>query len=618
MAEPIRDMPLHILRTMFGYHEFRGQQRAIIEHLVDGGDALVLMPTGGGKSLCYQIPAVVRRGVAVVISPLIALMQDQVSALCQAGVRATFINSALSPEHAYRIEQQVPSNTFDLVYVAPERLVTPRFLQILDRTHLALFAIDEAHCVSQWGHDFRQDYLQLALLHKRYPHVPRIACTATADKITRRDIAKRLHMDSAKLFIDGFDRPNIRYRVTPKHNGRQQLLRFIRDEHADDSGIVYCMTRRRVEQTTSWLTDLGIKSLPYHAGLDSHLRQDHLHRFLYEEGLVVVATIAFGMGIDKPDVRFVAHLDVPKSPESYYQETGRAGRDGLAADAWMAYGYADAVQLRQLINRSEADEQHKKAEQQKLNALLGYCESVECRRRVLLSYFGDDLHTPCGNCDTCLEPVQTWNGTTAAQKALSCVYRTDQIFGAGYLTDVLLGTGGQRVRQFGHDQTSTFGIGKDLSKHQWLSVFRQLVASGIVAVDPEHGSLKLTGMARDVLRGDRQIQFRQDPKLPRKTNQRTIKHKQTVRPNHQLDDPLDHRLFEALRAKRRQIAHTQNVPPYVVFHDATLLEMVRVKPQHRDDLAQITGVGHTKLERYGQAFIDTIRATHTDGAIPTT
>ena len=598
------DLPLRILQSTFGYHCFRGPQRDIVQHVTGGGDALVLMPTGGGKSLCYQIPAIARSGVGIVVSPLIALMQDQVNALRQLGVRAALINSSLSPQEAYDVEQRVPHGEFDLVYVAPERLTTDRFLQLLDRTPLALFAIDEAHCVSQWGHDFRQDYLQLAVLGDRYPGVPRIACTATADGPTRRDIVKRLGLQHAKLFVSGFDRPNIQYSVVPKQNGRQQLLRFVQAGHAANSGIVYCMTRRKVEETARWLADHNLNALPYHAGLDRVMRQQHLHRFLNEEAVIVVATIAFGMGIDKPDVRFVCHLDVPKSLESYYQETGRAGRDGLPADAWMTYGFADAVQLRQLVVRSEADESHKRLEHQKLNALLGFCETTECRRHVLLRYFGDQPPGRCDNCDTCLRPVEAWDGTVAAQKALSCVYRTDQRFGAGYLTGVLLGDDDGRIRSFGHDHITTFGVGKDLSKKQWLSVFRQLVAAGLLTVDCEHGSLQLTAEANSVLKGQRQIHFRQDP-TPTRTAKTSKPPRSDVRRS--LTDPTDVRLFESLRAKRLELATAQNVPPYVIFHDATLLEMVRVKPQQTDELVEISGVGETKLKRYGQAFIETIR-----------
>lgn len=605
--------PREILRSVFGYHDFRDPQQAIIEHLIRGGDALVLMPTGGGKSLCYQIPAMLRNGVAVVISPLIALMQDQVSTLCQIGVRATYINSTLSAAEAFRIEKQIPNGAFDLVYVAPERLMTPRFLNVLDRSPLALFAIDEAHCVSQWGHDFRQDYLQLTILHQRFAHVPRIACTATADMATRRDIVLRLALENAKQFISGFDRPNIRYSVTPKRNGRQQLLRFIESEHKKDCGIVYCMTRRRTENTATWLAQQGLKALPYHGGLDRDIRQDHLHRFLNEEGLVMVATIAFGMGIDKPNVRFVAHLDVPKSIESYYQETGRAGRDGLPADAWMTYGFADAVQLRQLLGRSDADEQHKQLEQHKLNSLLGYCETIECRRDVLMRYFGDATKGGCHNCDTCLQPVHTWDGTIAAQKALSCIYRTEQRFGCGYITNVLLGIADERIRRFGHDRISTFGIGMELTKTVWLSVFRQLVALGMLTVDSEHGSLQLTEDAVDLLKGKRQIQLRTDPTPTRSKTPEAAKPKRSdIQCN--LTDPNDKRLFEALRTKRLELARNHNVPPYVIFHDATLLEMVRIKPKDRSDFATLTGVGRTKLDRYGPVFIETIHHVQSVGA----
>ena len=606
MSQSAVDTPLQILQSTFGYRDFRGQQREIIDHMVGGGDALVLMPTGGGKSLCYQIPAIARPGVGIVVSPLIALMQDQVHALRQLGIRAAYLNSTLGPSQSYRTEQEVAGGEFDLVYVAPERLVTPRFLHLLERTQLALFAIDEAHCVSQWGHDFRQDYLRLAVLHERFSQVPRIACTATADQITRQDITHRLGLENAQLFVGGFDRPNIRYTVTPKHNGRQQLLRFIESHHVGDSGIIYCMTRRRVEQTASWLSDQGRVVLPYHAGLDHRVRHDHLQRFRHEEAVIVVATIAFGMGIDKPDVRFVVHLDVPKSLEAYYQETGRAGRDGLPASAWMTYGLADAIQLRQLLNRSDADEQHRRIELEKLNAMLGYCETVRCRRDVLLRHFGQSQLTSCGNCDTCMEPIQTWDATVAAQKALSCVYRTDQKFGAGYLSDVLIGTDDQRIRDFGHDRTSTFGIGTQLTRSQWLSVYRQLVAAGLLCVDSAHGSLLLTHAATDVLKGNQRVSLRQDPVPTRKVKPRVAKQRR-LETQGVLCDPADRKLFDDLRAKRLELARAQNVPPYVVFHDATLLEIARLKPNGLDQLAQISGVGQKKLEKYGLVLLETIR-----------
>ncbi len=593
--------PLHILRTVFGYPSFRGQQEAVIRHVAAGGDALVLMPTGGGKSLCYQIPALVRPGVGVVVSPLIALMKDQVDALVQLGVRAAFLNSTLGAAEARRVEGQVARGGIDLVYVAPERLLTDRFLALLERAPLALFAIDEAHCVSQWGHDFRPDYLGLAVLHERFPGVPRVALTATADAPTRADIVERLRLQEARRFVSGFDRPNIRYRVVPKERPREQLLRFLEAEHRGDAGIVYCMSRRKVEETAEWLRARGWDAVPYHAGLDGAVRRAHQERFLLEEGVVVVATVAFGMGIDKPNVRFVAHLDLPKSMEAYYQETGRAGRDGLPADAWLAYGMADVVGLRRLLDASEADEAHKRVERQKLEAMLAYCETAECRRQVLLRYFGEELPGRCGNCDTCLDPVETWDGTEAARKALSCVYRTGQRFGVAHLVDVLLGNATERVVRWRHDRVSTFGIGRDLDARAWRSVFRQLAAAGLVAVDHErHGALRLTPRSRPVLRGEEQVRLRRDPAPARKA--RALR----VAPA-DLADPAELDLFERLRARRLELARAQGVPPYVIFHDATLREMVRMRPADLASLGRVPGVGQVKLDRYGEAFLEVLR-----------
>jgi ATP-dependent DNA helicase RecQ len=592
---------LDLLHTIYGYAAFRGQQAAVIEHLAAGQDALVLMPTGGGKSLCYQIPSLLRPGVGVVVSPLIALMQDQVDALRQLGVRASFLNSSLAAAEARAVEQQVRAGALDLLYVAPERLVTERFLGLLADAKLALFAIDEVHCVSQWGHDFRPEYLQLALLAERFPQVPRIALTATADGPTRRDIIARLGLEEARVFVSGFDRPNIRYRVVPKENGRRQLLSFLQDEHRGDAGIVYCLSRRKVEDTAAWLSEQGWTALPYHAGLDAGVRRRHQERFLREEGVVIVATVAFGMGIDKPDVRFVAHLDLPKSIEAYYQETGRAGRDGLPANAWLAYGLGDAIAVRQLLAGSDAEERQKRIEQQKLDALLGYCETTACRRQVLLHYFGDAHPGRCGNCDTCLEPVDTWDGLTVAQKALSCVYRTGQRFGAGHLIDVLLGRATERVHQLGHDALSTFGIGEELSVDQWRSVFRQLIAAGLLTIDLEgHGGLRLTHKSRPVLRGETGIRFRTDPK--KTTQPAAQKRRRAV----ELDDPAQQGLWERLRERRRTLAAEQGVPPYVIFHDRTLLEMIARRPSTRAELAEISGVGRGKLERYGEAFLEVL------------
>jgi ATP-dependent DNA helicase RecQ len=593
--------PLHLLRAVFGYDSFRGEQEAIIEHVVAGGDALVLMPTGGGKSLCYQIPALCRPGVAVVVSPLIALMRDQVEALRQLGVRAAELNSSLGAAEARGVERAVEAGELDLVYVAPERLGTDRFLDLLGRTRLALFAIDEAHCVSQWGHDFRPEYLQLSLLGERFPGIPRIGLTATADEATRRDILQRLELDGARVFVSGFDRPNIRYLVVPKTSARQQLLSFLNASHPRDAGIVYCLSRRKVDETAAWLAQQGRVALPYHAGLDGAVRQANQDRFLREDGVVVVATVAFGMGIDKPDVRFVAHLDLPKSLEAYYQETGRGGRDGLPADAWMAYGFEDVVALRQLMESSDAEERFKRIERHKLDAMLGYCETTGCRRQVLLGYFGEVLPDPCGNCDTCLEPPETWDGTEAARKALSCAYRTGQRFGAGHLADVLMGHATERVQRFGHDRLSTFGIGAELSKPEWFSVFRQLVAGGFLTVDVEgYGSLHLSPQCRPLLRGERSISFRKDPRGRSKLKKAA--REQRVLP----DEPDAQALWDALRERRLELAREQGVPPYVIFHDSTLLEMVRQRPRGLNAMGRLPGVGDRKLRLYGQDFLDVL------------
>lgn len=599
MKEAVHSKPVEILKTIFGYDRFRGQQQAVIEQLIAGQDALVLMPTGGGKSLCYQIPAMIRTGVGIVISPLIALMQDQVSALLQVGVKAAFLNSTLAQDDVRIIEQQLLNDELDLLYIAPERLTSARTLALFERLNIALFAIDEAHCVSQWGHDFRADYLQLSMLHERFPAIPRIALTATADEKTRQEIMQRLGLEQARLFQSGFDRPNIRYRIVQKQNARQQLLDFIRAEHAGDAGIVYCLSRKKVEATAKWLRTKGINALPYHAGMAANLRQQHQHRFLMEDGLVIVATIAFGMGIDKPNVRFVAHLDLPKSVEAYYQETGRAGRDGLPADAWMAYGLQDVITLRQMLSDSNADEAHKRVEYHKLESMLALCEQVHCRRQSLLSYFGDTLAQPCGNCDTCLEPVETWDGTLAAQQALSCIYRTEQRFGVNYLVDVLLGKDNERIKSFGHHLQSTFGIGKELDESQWRSVFRQLVARGLVAVDFDgYGAFKLTEACRPILRGEQQLMLRKDLK-PQKLKRRKGE-------SRQFGDSQDALLWNALRAKRREMADAQDVPPYVIFHDATLMAMLEAKPMTHQQLGSLSGVGERKLELYGDEFLAVI------------
>ena len=504
------ERPTDLLQRVFGYSRFRGHQQAIVEHLVSGQDALVLMPTGGGKSLCYQIPSLLREGVGIVVSPLIALMQDQVEALRQVGVRAAFLNSTLDAATAAEVERALLKGELDLLYVAPERLLTPRFLSLLERSHIALFAIDEAHCVSAWGHDFRREYLELTILHERWPDVPRIALTATADPPTQREIAERLGLTEARRFVSSFDRPNIRYTVTQKDNAKRQLRDFLQ-AHKGEAGIVYCLSRKRVEQFADYLLEQGFNALPYHAGLDAEVRAHHQRRFLREEGIVMVATIAFGMGIDKPDVRFVAHVDLPKSLEGYYQETGRAGRDGEAADAWLCYGLGDVVLLKQMIEQSEAGEERKRLERRKLDQLLGYCESMQCRRQVLLASFGETYPQECGNCDNCLHPAATWDATEAAQKALSCVYRSGQRFGVNHIIDVLRGSESEKIRQCGHDQLTTYGIGRDLDAGTWRSVFRQLVSSGLLEVDAEgYGSLRLTEASRAVLRGERRLLLRKE------------------------------------------------------------------------------------------------------------
>jgi ATP-dependent DNA helicase RecQ len=589
---------LQTLHTVFGYESFRVPQEDIIQTVIDGGDALVLMPTGGGKSLCYQIPALIRPGCGVVISPLIALMQDQVSALRQLGVRASFLNSTLDAATTHQVESDLLAGTLDLLYIAPERLTQERCLSLLERARISLFAIDEAHCVSQWGHDFRADYLQLNLLHDRFPHIPRIALTATADARTRQEIIDRLALGDASKFTAGFDRPNIRYRIALKQNARQQLLRFLRDEHAGDAGIVYCMSRKKTEDIAGWLSEQGLDALPYHAGLAAATRAAHQARFLRDEGVIIVATIAFGMGIDKPDVRFVAHLDMPKTVESYYQETGRAGRDGLPANAWMVYGLQDVIKLRQMMASSAGSEAHKRAEQHRLNAMLGLCEITSCRRQALLNYYDDAPPEPCGNCDTCLEPVATWDGTEATRMALSAVYRTGQRFGVNHLVEVLRGAQSDKVFQFDHHLLPTFGIGKQLDNNQWRSVFRQLVARGLLSVDLERfGALRLEEKCRPLLRGEQQIELRRDQ--PRAKAVR----KQTKTP---LPDDIDIALWEALRERRRVLAEEQGVPPYVIFHDRTLQEMCHMLPRDLAEFGSLTGVGERKLDKYGAQFLEVI------------
>ena len=598
---------LRILHSVFGYTAFRGHQQAIIEHLATGGDALVLMPTGGGKSLCYQIPALLRPGTAIVVSPLIALMQDQVEALRQFGVEAAFLNSSLDAIAQREVEARLAGGDLKLLYVAPERLLTERFLDRLARIEVNLFAIDEAHCVSQWGHDFRPEYRQLTILHERFPQVPRIALTATADAPTRREIVERLALGSARQFVSSFDRPNIRYRVVGKDDARTQLRDFLRG-HRDESGIVYCLSRRRVDDTAAALAADGIAALPYHAGMDAGSRARNQQRFLREDGIVMVATIAFGMGIDKPDVRFVAHLDLPKSLEGYYQETGRAGRDGLPAEAWMTWGLGDLVQLRQFIAQSESGAERKRVEYAKLAALVGYAETTACRRQRLLAYFGEELDGACGNCDNCLQPPETWDATVVAQKALSCVYRTGQRYGARHLVDVLRGADSERVSTLGHDSLSVHGIGAELDERQWLGVFRQLVAAGFLATDEEgYGVLQLAEASRGVLRGEspvflRRVADRSERRAARKATR-------AARERASLDiAPHETALWDALRDARARLAKEQGVPAYVIFHDATLLAMLRERPRSLDGLAAISGVGERKLARYGEAFLDVLRA----------
>ena len=584
-----------ILKSIFGYDNFRHDQQEIIETLLNGDDALVLMPTGGGKSLCYQIPALVRDGTAIVISPLIALMQDQVDALRQLGIKAAFLNSSLTLNEAFLIEQQLLNGELELLYVAPERLQNTAMLDLLDRSKLALFAIDEAHCVSQWGHDFRTDYQQLKLLHQRYPSIPRIALTATADQRTRDEIISQLQLDNARVFLTSFDRPNIHYAISEGNNAKQRLWAFLEDNHPQDAGIVYCLSRKKVEETAEWLAEKGRTALPYHAGLPAEVRHKNQQSFLRDEAVIIVATIAFGMGIDKPDVRFVAHLNLPKSIEAYYQETGRAGRDGAPANAWMAYGLQDVITLRQFMQDSNADEAHKQMEHHKLESMLGLCELITCRRQSILSYFDEVSLEPCGNCDNCLQPPAKWDGTESAQKALSCIYRTEQRFGVNYIIDILQGKIDDRIQRNGHDKISTFGIGKDMPVSEWRSLFRQLIALGYVDIDVDrHGALCLTEKCREVLRGGQKLELRKQLKQEKTT--RDNKKKSNIRPQ-------DHPLWDALRALRTTLAEEAGVPPYVIFHDATLQEMLKKRPSSKQELSRISGVGEQKLARYGQAFL---------------
>ncbi|WP_199098632.1 DNA helicase RecQ [Dyella sp. ASV21] len=598
--------PLDILHSVFGYTQFRGHQQAIVEHLIDGGDALVLMPTGGGKSLCYQVPALVRQGIGIVVSPLIALMQDQVDALREAGVAAAYLNSSLSAEDQREVERRLLAGELNLLYVAPERLLTGRFLSLLERTEVALFAIDEAHCVSQWGHDFRPEYRELAVLHQRFPQVPRIALTATADERTREEIVERLALQEARQFVSSFDRPNIRYQVGQRHNARRQLMEFL-ERHRGDTGIVYALSRRKVDETAAWLSEAGIEALPYHAGLDAATRHAHQRRFLREDGLVMVATVAFGMGIDKPDVRFVAHLDLPRSMEGYYQETGRAGRDGLPAEAWMLFGLSDVVTMSQMIAQSESADERKRVERQKLESLLAYAEATHCRREQLLAAFGETFHGPCGRCDNCIEPPKTWDATVPAQKALSAVYRSGQRFGSGHVIDILRGEHNERMSELGHDRLTTFGVGADMDEKQWRSVFRQLLAMGLLEADAEgYGTLRLTKASRDVLVGNQPVRLREDARPPRAARKR--RDSQLVTGTSLGVEAFEQPLWDELRKLRTQLARQHGVPPYVIFHDATLLAMLRALPANEEELAAISGVGEAKLKRYGSDFLAVINA----------
>ncbi len=600
--------PLEVLQRVFGYDTFRGEQQKIIDHVITGGDALVLMPTGGGKSLCYQIPALVRQGVGVVISPLIALMQDQVDALTALGVRAGFLNSTQHPDERRRVESAFVAGELDLLYLAPERLRVESTLRLLDRGTISLFAIDEAHCVAQWGHDFRPDYLALSALHERWPAVPRIALTATATEATHTEIASRLNLENARHFVASFDRPNIQYRIVPKNEPKRQLLELLRTEHSGDAGIVYCLSRASVEKIANFLVENGIEAVPYHAGLDAHTRAANQARFLRADGLIVVATIAFGMGIDKPDVRFVAHLDLPKSVEGYYQETGRAGRDGLPSTAWLAYGLQDVVQLRKMLDNGEGDDAHRRRLGAHLDAMLALCETVECRRVQLLAYFGQHA-TACGNCDTCLSPPQSWDGTIAAQKLLSTVLRLDrerrQKFGAGQVIDILLGKQTPKVTQFDHDSLKVFGVGTELRDGEWRGVVRQLLAQGLLAVEGDYGTLVLTDSSAEVLSRQRQVMLRREPERAA----RATKAEKAAKPRRAAPVDLPEEAvptFEQLRAWRAATAKEQGVPAYVIFHDATLRQIATESPSTLAELGTVSGVGENKLAKYGQQILDTL------------
>ncbi len=601
LAMQLRRDPRDILQQVFGHASFRGQQEDVVRHVTEGGDAVVLFPTGAGKSACYQIPSICRTGVGIIISPLIALMRDQVEALRQAGVSAAALNSSLSGDEAANVRRMLTHGELDLLYVAPERLTSPGFLQLLAGIDIALFAIDEAHCVSQWGHDFRPEYRELARITELFPGVPRIALTATADPTTRADIIERLRLGEARVFAASFDRPNIRYSIVEREQPQKQLLGFL-ERHKRDSGIVYCLSRAKVERTAEWLTAHGVRALPYHAGLDAKVRSANQDAFLKEEDLCLVATVAFGMGIDKPDVRYVAHLDLPASIEAYYQETGRAGRDGLPADAWMSYGMADAVQRRRMIDEGNAPDEVKRVEHGKLNALLAVCETADCRRKAILLHFGEVHGGNCGNCDTCLSPVDSWDATDVVVKAMAAIYRTGQRFGAAHVIDVLMGKQTEKVLRFGHQSQPVFGAGHDTDARLWQSVFRQISAAGLVSVDhAAHGALVLSDAARAVFKGERRVVLRRDQPKRAASVRRALERVAGLP-----DDAVP--LFDALRSERSRLAREQGVPPYVIFHDATLRAMAQLKPSTLDDMMRLPGVGQAKLERYGSAFLAVVAA----------
>lgn len=619
MSTPAHPIPMNtpeaVLRNVFGYGAFRGDQKEIVDHVLSGGDALVIMPTGGGKSICYQIPALLRQGTAVVVSPLIALMQDQVEAMLQLGIRAGFLNSSLSARDAFLVEREVVQGGLDLLYVAPERVMTEGFQNLIQHLfsegRLALFAIDEAHCVSQWGHDFRPEYMKLSILAERYPGVPRIALTATADDMTRKEILDKLEMDGARCFISSFDRPNIFYRIIQKTEAKKQIIEFLA-EHRDESGIVYCLSRKKVDEMALFLKGKGVNAMPYHAGMAAEDRAENQRRFLTEDGSVMVATIAFGMGIDKPDVRFVVHLDLPKNIESYYQETGRAGRDGKKADALLAYSLSDVVLLRQMIDKSEGNATFKRVQQQKLNAMLGFCEMSGCRRKALLAYFGERRDETCGFCDTCMGDVETFDGSVSAQKALSCVYRTGQLFGARHLIHVLLGKDDERIKKFGHDQVSTFGIGKEHSESEWQSIFRQIVAFGFVTVDPDKGGFRLNASSMPILKGETTVLFTREKKtstVKRRAKLASAMKEKDIRKSDidLLRDPQDRELFMKLKEYRYGVSQKKKLAPYMVFNDSTLVELAKERPRCEKAMRTISGISQKKFDTYGEDILRIIR-----------